>query len=82
MPHKIERETTITEQFSVTIPSPVWRAAGIEAGDTIRWQVDDDGSLSVELRRQQYGAFDHLNAVDIGEPTDAAGDHDTIGGDF
>lgn len=82
MPHEIERETTITEQFSVTIPSPVWRAASIEAGDTIRWQVDDDGSLSVELRRQQYGVFDHLNAVDIGESTDAANDHDLGGREF
>jgi bifunctional DNA-binding transcriptional regulator/antitoxin component of YhaV-PrlF toxin-antitoxin module len=76
MPHEIERETTVTERFSVTIPPAVRRAAGVEAGDMIRWQADDDGSLSVELQRQQYGAFDDLNAVDIGESTDAAADHD------
>ena len=82
MPRKIERETTITEQFSVTIPPAVRRAAGVEAGDTIRWQVDDYGSLSVEHRRQQYGAFDDLNPVDIGESTDAANDHDLGGREF
>jgi bifunctional DNA-binding transcriptional regulator/antitoxin component of YhaV-PrlF toxin-antitoxin module len=82
MPHEIERETTVTERFSVTIPPAVRRAAGVEAGDMIRWQADDDGSLSVELQRQQYGAFDDLNAIDIGESTDVADEMDTEAVDF
>ena len=82
MPRKIERETTLTEQFSVTIPPAVRREVGVEPGDTIRWQVDDDGSLSVEHRRQQYGAFDDLNAVDTGESTDVADEMDTEIVDF
>jgi len=77
-----EGESTITERFSVIIPPAVRREASIEPGDTIRWRVDDDGLLSVELCQQQYGAFEGLTAVDIGEPTDAANDHDNIGGDF
>jgi bifunctional DNA-binding transcriptional regulator/antitoxin component of YhaV-PrlF toxin-antitoxin module len=71
-------ESTVTERFSVTIPPAVRREAGVEPGDTIRWRVDDAGSLSVELCRQEYGAFDDLDAVDIGEPTNVADDHDYI----
>ena len=77
-----EGESRINNRFSVTIPPALRREAGVEPGDTIRWRVDDAGSLSVELCRQHYGAFDDLDAVDIGEPTDAADDHDKIGGDF
>ena len=80
MPREIERETTVTDGFSVTIPPAVRRATGVEAGDTICWQVD--GSLSVELQRQQYGAFDGLNPVDIGESTNVADEMDADVVDF
>ena len=82
MNRDVAGESTVTERFWVTIPPAVRREAGIEVGDTIRWWVDNDGSLSVELQRQQYGAFDGLTAVDIGEPTNAADDHDNICRDF
>jgi bifunctional DNA-binding transcriptional regulator/antitoxin component of YhaV-PrlF toxin-antitoxin module len=81
MSHEIENETTVNESYSVTVPAAVRRAARVEAGDKLRWQVDEDGSLSVELVKQQYGAFDDLEPVDIGESTDAAADHDLIAGD-
>ena len=58
---EIVRKITVTERFSVSISRAVRRAAGVEAGDTVRWRVDDDS---------------YLNAVDIGEPTNAADDHD------
>ena len=65
----------------MTVPAGVRRAARVEAGDKLRWQVDEDGTLSVELVKQQYGAFDDLEPVDIGESTDASTDHDLIAGD-
>ena len=82
MNRDVAGESTVTERFWVTIPPAVRREAGVEPGDMIRWRVDDAGSLSVELSRQQYGAFEGLTDVDICEPTDAADDHDNIGGDF
>jgi AbrB family looped-hinge helix DNA binding protein len=45
---EVEDETTVDERFSVTVPAAVRRAAGVEAGDRLRWAVDEDGSLSVE----------------------------------
>ncbi|MFW6321450.1 MAG: AbrB/MazE/SpoVT family DNA-binding domain-containing protein [Halohasta sp.] len=77
-----EGETTVNESYSVTVPAAVRQEAGVDAGDKLRWHVDEDGSLSVELVKQQYGAFSELEPVDIGEPTDAAADHDLLAGEY
>ena len=82
MPQEVEDETTVNESYSVTVPAAVRREAGVEAGDKLRWHVDQDGELSVKLVKQQYGAFSELEPVDIGEATDAAEDHDLIAGDY
>lgn len=78
MSHEVEDETTVNESYSVTIPAAVRREADVEAGDTIRWRVGKDGSLQIELLKQQYGVFSDLEAVETDEPTDAAEDHDLI----
>lgn len=82
MSHEIEDETTVNESYSVTVPAVVRRAAGVEAGDKLRWSVDEDGELSVEVVKQRYGAFSQLEPVDVGESTDAAEDHDLVAGEY
>jgi len=82
MSNEVEDETTVNGSFSVTVPAAVRRAAGVEAGDKLRWSVDEDGSLSVELVKQRYGAFSDLDPVDVGESTDAAEDHDFVTGEY
>lgn len=82
MPNEVEDETTVNSSYAVTVPAAVRRAVGVEAGDKIRWSVDEDGSLSVELIKQRYGAFSELEPVDTGETTDAAADHDLVAGDY
>ena len=82
MSYEIEGETTINESYSVTVPAAIRQKAGVDAGDKLRWHVDEEGSLTVELVKQQYGAFSKLEPVDIGEPTDSAEDHDLLAGDY
>jgi bifunctional DNA-binding transcriptional regulator/antitoxin component of YhaV-PrlF toxin-antitoxin module len=82
MSHEMENETTVNESYSVTVPAAIRRKAGVEAGDKLRWRVAEDGSLSVELVKQQYGAFSKLEPVDTDEPTDAAEDHDLLAGKY
>lgn len=82
MSHEIEDETTVNESYSVTVPAAVRREAGVEAGDKIRWHVDEEGILSVKLVKQHYGAFSQLKPVDVGESTDAAEDHDLLAGEY
>jgi bifunctional DNA-binding transcriptional regulator/antitoxin component of YhaV-PrlF toxin-antitoxin module len=81
MSHRVEDETTVNDSYSVTVPAAVRRELDIEAGDKIRWCVDESGSLSVEVVTQRYGAFSELEPVDTGEETNAADDHDLIAGD-
>lgn len=71
-----EDETTVNESGSVTVPAQVRRALGIEPGDKLRWRVDEDDTLSVELVDERYGAFADLDPVDVGTETDVAADHD------
>ncbi|MFB1062884.1 AbrB/MazE/SpoVT family DNA-binding domain-containing protein [Natrinema sp. H-ect4] len=81
MSHRVEDETTVNDSYSVTVPAAVRNELDIESGDKIRWRVDEDGTLSVEVVTQRYGAFSELEPVDIGEETNAADDHDLVAGD-
>lgn len=82
MSRRVEDETTVNESYSITVPAAVRRRANIEAGDKLRWSVDEDGSLSVEVVKQRYGAFSDLAPVDVGEETNAAEDHDLVANDY
>lgn len=51
-------ETKVSDRGMVTIPASLRRRLDIEAGDKLRWNLTEDGDLSVEVVRQRYGAFD------------------------
>lgn len=55
-----EQETTVNDSGSVTIPKLVRDSADIDAGDKIRWTVDGDGNVSVEVVKERTGAFDDI----------------------
>jgi AbrB family looped-hinge helix DNA binding protein len=73
-------ETKVSDRGMVTIPASVRRRLDIEPGDKLRWNVDDEGALSVEVVRQRYGAFDDFEPVPMGgdgqETHDLAGHED------
>ncbi|MDL0118498.1 AbrB/MazE/SpoVT family DNA-binding domain-containing protein [Halobacterium salinarum] len=70
-------ETKVSDRGMVTIPASLRRRLDIEAGDKLRWNVDDEGDLSVEVVKQHYGAFDDFEPVSMGgggsETHDVAG---------
>ena len=71
-------ETKVSDRGMVTIPASLRRRLDIEAGDKLRWDVDEEGTLSVDVVRQRYGAFedDDLKAPmggDVLETHDLAG---------
>lgn len=73
-------ETTVSERGAVTIPAAFRRRLDIEAGDKLRWDIDEEGNLSVEVVKQRYGAFDDFEPVSMGggsaETHDVAGHGD------
>ena len=82
MSNTVEDDTTVHESYSVTVPASVREEANLEAGDRLRWRVDDGGGLEVEVIKRRRGAFADLEPVAIDEDTDAAEDHDLVAGDF
>ena len=59
-------ETTITDRGMVTNSAALRRRLDIEAGDKLRWAVDDEGELTVEVMNQRHGAVDDFEAVPMG----------------
>ena len=70
-------ETKVSDRGMVTIPASLRRRLDIEAGDKLRWDLDDEGTLSVEVVRQRYGAFDDFEPVSMGG--DGLETHDLAG---
>jgi AbrB family looped-hinge helix DNA binding protein len=61
----------------VTIPAAIRRRLDIDAGDKLRWTVDEEGNLTVEVVQQRYGAFDDFEAEPMGG--DSLEAHDSMG---
>lgn len=70
-------ETKVSDRGMVTIPAAFRRRLDIEPGDKLRWSIDEEGDLSVEVVRQRYGAFDDFEPVPMGG--DGLETHDLAG---
>ncbi|WP_436911394.1 AbrB/MazE/SpoVT family DNA-binding domain-containing protein [Halosimplex marinum] len=81
MSRPVEDETTVGEGYSTTVPASVRERAEIEAGDRLRWTVDEDGAISVRVVERGEETFGSLDPVELDEETDAAEDHDAVAGD-
>ncbi|QLH77392.1 AbrB/MazE/SpoVT family DNA-binding domain-containing protein [Halosimplex rubrum] len=70
-------ETKVNDRGMVTVPASLRRRLDIEAGDKLRWDVDEGGELVVEVVKQRRGAFDDFEAVPMGG--DGLETHDVAG---
>lgn len=77
MSQRAEDETTVNDSYSVTVPASIREQADIESGDKIRWSVDDDGTVSIEIVKQRVGVFDDFEPASMGG--DGATAHDKTG---
>ena len=60
-------ETKVSSRGGVTVPAHIRDRLDIEEGDKIRWHLDDDGDLRIEVVHQREGVFDDLEPDDLGE---------------
>lgn len=72
------RETAVFEGGRVVIPVEIRRQLDIDPGDVLRWSIDEDDSLTVEVVHQREGVFDDFEPVGGGE-TDAVEVEDEFG---
>jgi AbrB family looped-hinge helix DNA binding protein len=73
----VPEETKVSDRGMVTIPASLRRRLDIESGDKLRWDMDEEGNLSVEVIKQRYGAFDDFDPVSMGG--DGSDTHDLAG---
>jgi antitoxin PrlF len=69
-------ETKVNDRGMVTIPADVRQRLDIAAGDKLRWRIDEDGDLTVEVIHQREGVFDNLDPVDVGETNAVEAEHE------
>jgi len=63
------------------IPARIRRELDIEDGDHLRWDVEDDGTLRVEVVRQDTRTFADFEGYDGETETNVTDEHDTWGVD-
>jgi AbrB family looped-hinge helix DNA binding protein len=70
-------ETKVSDRGMITIPAELRRRLDIEPGDKLRWDTNEAGTLTVDIVRQRYGAFDDFEPVPMGG--DGSETHDLAG---
>lgn len=63
------------------IPARIRRELGIDDGDHLHWQLEDDGSVRVQVVPQQTGTFAEFDGYEGDTATDVTTEHDAWGGD-
>lgn len=73
-----EEPKEVSDRGMVSLRASSRRRLDIEAGDKLRWNIDERGTLSVEIVPQSYGAFadDDVKARLGGDSLET---HDTAG---
>ena len=63
------------------IPARIRNELDIDDGDTLRWHVEDDGTLRVQVVQQRSGTFSDFDGYDGDQETEVTADHDAWGVD-
>jgi bifunctional DNA-binding transcriptional regulator/antitoxin component of YhaV-PrlF toxin-antitoxin module len=63
------------------IPARIRRELDIDDGDKLRWRIEDDGTLRVQVVQQRRGTFGDFDGYDGDRETAVTADHDTWGVD-
>jgi len=77
---RIDAESKVSGN-QANIPARIRRELDIDDGDQLRWQLEDDGSIRVQVIQQQTGTFAGFNGYAGEESTDVMSDHDAWGVD-
>jgi AbrB family looped-hinge helix DNA binding protein len=72
--------STVTDKGRAQIPASIREQLDIEPGDELRWCLDEEGELTVEVVHQRAGAFDDVDSISTGEPSDPRQLEDQHGG--
>ena len=63
------------------IPARIRRKLDIDDGDKLRWHVEDDGTLRVQVVRQRRSTFGEFDGYGGDQETEVTAEHDAWGVD-
>jgi len=63
------------------IPARIRRELDIDDGDKLRWRIEDDGTLRVQVVQQRRGTFGDFDGYDGDQETAVTVEHDAWGVD-
>lgn len=58
------------------IPARIRRELDIDDGDKLRWHIEDDGTLRVQVVQQRNGTFSDFDGYEGDQETEVTTDHD------
>lgn len=77
---RVDAESTVSGN-QANIPARIRRELDIDDGDSLRWHLEDDGSVRVEVVPQRKGTFSEFEGYEGDVETDATAEHDAWGVD-
>lgn len=77
---RVDAESKVSGN-QANIPARIRRELDIDDGDQLRWRLEADGSVRVEVVQQRSGTFADFDGYAGEAETDATNDHDTWGVD-
>lgn len=77
---RVDAESKVSGN-QANIPAQIRRQLDIDDGDRLRWHLDEDGTVRVEVVQQQTGTFADFDGYDGDDETDARTEHDAWGVD-
>jgi len=75
---RVDAESKVSGN-QANIPARIRRALDVEDGDYLRWTLDDEGSVRVEVVKQRSGTFADFDGYGGSTETDATSEHDEWG---
>ena len=77
---RVDSESKVSGN-QANIPAHIRRKLDIDDGDRLRWHVEDDGTLRVQVVQQRSGTFGDFDGYDGDRTTTVDTDHDAWGVD-
>lgn len=75
---RVDSESTVSGN-QANIPAHIRNELEIDDGDTLRWDINDDGTLRVQIVQQRSGTFSEFDGYEGEQETEVVDDHDAWG---
>jgi bifunctional DNA-binding transcriptional regulator/antitoxin component of YhaV-PrlF toxin-antitoxin module len=77
---RVDSESKVSGN-QANIPARIRRELDIDDGDRLRWHIEDDGTLRVQVVQQRNGTFSGFDGYDGDRETAVTTEHDAWGVD-